>query len=53
MKIAQQQAIDRRMMTHGIALSKELGKAGEYPYAAVLCRDGSISRVHQSRRSRR
>ena len=42
MKNAQQQAIDRHMMTHCIALSKESGKAGEYPYAAVVCRDGAI-----------
>jgi tRNA(adenine34) deaminase len=37
-----QQAIDRLMMTHCIALSKESGKAGEYPYGAVVCRDGAI-----------
>jgi tRNA(adenine34) deaminase len=42
MRSAQQQAIDQRMMTHCIALSKESGKAGEYPYAAVVCRDGAI-----------
>jgi tRNA(adenine34) deaminase len=30
------------MMTHCIALSTESGKAGEYPYAAVVCRDGAI-----------
>jgi tRNA(adenine34) deaminase len=39
---ANQQATDRLMMTHCIALSKESGKAGEYPYAAVVCRDGAI-----------
>jgi tRNA(adenine34) deaminase len=38
----QQQAIDRLMMTHCIALSKQSGKAREYPYAAVVCRDGTI-----------
>jgi tRNA(adenine34) deaminase len=38
----QQQAIDRLMMTHCIALSKQGGKAGEYPYAAVVCRNGAI-----------
>jgi tRNA(adenine34) deaminase len=38
----QQQAIDRLMMTHCIALSTESGKAGEYPYAAVVCRHGVI-----------
>jgi tRNA(adenine34) deaminase len=42
MKNAQQHAVDRCMMTHCIALSKESGKAGEYPYAAVMCRDGAI-----------
>ena len=42
MRNAQQQAIDRLMMTRCIALSKESGKAGEYPYAAVVCRDGVI-----------
>src|SRR5215510_12493372 len=38
----QQLAVDRLMMTHCIALSKESGKAGEYPYAAVVCRGGAI-----------
>ena len=42
MRSAQQQTVDRLMMTHCIALSKESGKAGEYPYAAVVCRDGAI-----------
>jgi len=42
MRNAQQQAIDQLMMTHCIALSRESGKAGEYPYAAVVCRDGAI-----------
>jgi tRNA(adenine34) deaminase len=42
MRNAQQQAVDRDMMMHCIALSKESGKAGEYPYAAVVCRDGTI-----------
>ena len=36
------QVIDRLMMTHCIALSQESGKAGEYPYAAVVCCDGAI-----------
>ena len=35
-------AIDHRMMTHCIALSKRSGESGEYPYAAVICRDGKI-----------
>jgi tRNA(adenine34) deaminase len=42
MRNAQQQSVDRLMMTHCIALSKESGKAGEYPYAAVVCRGGAI-----------
>lgn len=33
---------DRLMMTHCIALSKQSGEAGEYPYGAVICRDGVI-----------
>jgi tRNA(adenine34) deaminase len=36
------ETIDRRMMAHCIELSKSSGKAGEYPYAAVICRDGMI-----------
>jgi tRNA(adenine34) deaminase len=42
MTSAQKEAMDRRMMTHAIGLSKQSGKAGEYPYAAVVCRDGAI-----------
>ena len=34
--------IDRLMMMHCIALSKQSGEAGEYPYGAVICRDGVI-----------
>jgi len=54
MTLAQQPATDRLMMTHCIALSKESGKAGEYPYGAVVCRDGvivakSINRVAHDR----
>jgi|SRR5262245_20404611 len=49
---AQQLTNDRLMMRHCIALSKKSGKAGEYPYAAVVCCDGvivaqSINRVAQ------
>ncbi len=36
------QTIDRRMMTRCIELSKSSGKSGEYPYAAIICRDGKI-----------
>jgi tRNA(adenine34) deaminase len=35
-------SIDRLMMTRCIALSKASGKAGEYPYGAVICRDGRV-----------
>jgi tRNA(adenine34) deaminase len=48
------EAIDCLMMGHCIGLSKASGKAGEYPYAAVICRDGvivaeSINRVTRDR----
>jgi tRNA(adenine34) deaminase len=33
---------DQLMMTHCIDLAKASGRAGEYPYAAVICRDGTI-----------
>jgi tRNA(Arg) A34 adenosine deaminase TadA len=33
---------DRLMMEHCIGLSKASGRAGEYPYAAVICRDKVI-----------
>lgn len=36
------QTIDRRMMTRCIELSKSSGESGEYPYAAIMCRDGKI-----------
>jgi len=36
------QTMDRRMMTRCIELSKSSGESGEYPYAAVICRDGKI-----------
>ena len=36
------ETIDRLMMAHCIDLSKSSGKVGEYPYAAVICRDGVI-----------
>jgi tRNA(adenine34) deaminase len=34
--------VDRQMMMRCIELSKESGREGEYPYAAVICRDGAI-----------
>jgi tRNA(adenine34) deaminase len=33
---------DRLMMMHCIGLSKASGEAGEYPYAAVICRNNVI-----------
>lgn len=47
-------AIDRLMMGRCIALSKASGAAGEYPYGAVICRNGviiaeSTNRVTQDR----
>lgn len=42
MNDAENSATDRLMMTHCIALSKASGAAGEYPYGAVVCRDGTI-----------
>lgn len=36
------QTIDRLMMTRCIELSKSSGKSGEYPYAAVICRNGEV-----------
>src|SRR6185437_4175380 len=36
------QTIDRVMMARCIELSKSSGKSGEYPYAAVVCRDGKM-----------
>jgi tRNA(adenine34) deaminase len=33
---------DRKMMTRVIALSKESGKAGEYPYGVLICRGDTV-----------
>jgi tRNA(adenine34) deaminase len=33
---------DRLMMTRCIDLSKASGRAGEYPYAAIICRNGTV-----------
>ncbi len=33
---------DRRMMTRAIALSKESGEAGEYPYGVLICRGDAV-----------
>ncbi|HVX98291.1 MAG TPA: nucleoside deaminase [Pseudorhodoplanes sp.] len=35
-------SIDRRMMAHCLALSKQSRGQGEYPYAAVICRNREI-----------
>jgi tRNA(adenine34) deaminase len=34
--------IDRAMMMRCIALSQAAGKSGEYPYGAVVCRNGEV-----------
>jgi tRNA(adenine34) deaminase len=44
------ETLDQMMMARCIELAKSSGKTGEYPYAAVMCRDGvvvaeSINRV--------
>lgn len=36
------ETLDRMMMERCLDLSKASGKAGEYPYAAIICRKGSI-----------
>jgi tRNA(adenine34) deaminase len=33
---------DHVMMTRCIDLAKTSGRAGEYPYAAIICRDGTV-----------
>jgi tRNA(Arg) A34 adenosine deaminase TadA len=33
---------DRRTMLRAIALSREAGKAGEYPYGALICRGDEV-----------
>lgn len=35
-------ALDKAMMARCIALSEESGKAGEYPYGAVICRGDEV-----------
>jgi tRNA(Arg) A34 adenosine deaminase TadA len=39
---AQVEERDRRMMMRAIALSKESGAAGEYPYGVLICRAGEV-----------
>lgn len=36
------QALDREMMQRCIELSVQSGRAGEYPYGVVICRDGRV-----------
>lgn len=36
------EALDKAMMTRCIGLSEESGKAGEYPYGAVICRGDEV-----------
>src|SRR5215475_1420324 len=43
---------DRLMMVRCIGLSKAAGKAGEYPYAAVICRDNVIVAESKNRVAR-
>ena len=33
---------DRKMMARAIALSKQSGEAGEYPYGVLICRAGKV-----------
>jgi tRNA(adenine34) deaminase len=35
-------AFDAAMMEHCIRLSREAARQGEYPFAAIICRDGEI-----------
>ena len=42
MNEAQAEQIDRMMMLRAIALSKESGAAGEYPYGVLICRAGKV-----------
>src|SRR5580704_13932870 len=39
---ARAEQCDRRLMTRAIALSKESGVAGEYPYGVLICRAGKV-----------
>jgi tRNA(adenine34) deaminase len=41
-RVAQVEQHDRRMMMRAIALSKEAGAAGEYPYGVLICRAGKV-----------
>jgi len=38
----EQNAVDRQMMARAIALARESGAAGEYPYGAVIARGDSV-----------
>lgn len=40
--MAEMQPIDREMMQRCIELSVRAGREGEYPYGAVICRDGKV-----------
>ena len=39
---AASEAIDVRMMRRCVELSRAAGKAGELPFAAVICKDGDV-----------
>lgn len=49
MNLPDQTSLDRAMMTRTIALSRESGAAGEYPYAAIVCRGGAIVAQSENR----
>ncbi len=42
MNLSQQDKVDQMMMARCIALSRKSGNAGEYPFAAVVCRNGAV-----------
>jgi len=42
MNRATERGTDRLMMTRCIELSKASGRAGEYPYGAIICRNGKV-----------
>jgi tRNA(adenine34) deaminase len=42
-------ALDRAMMTQTIALARQSGAAGEYPYAAIVCRNGVVVAQSENR----
>jgi tRNA(adenine34) deaminase len=49
MNLPSQSALDRAMMTQTIALARQSGAAGEYPYAAIICRNGVVVAQSENR----